>query len=109
MLLHGELGVHLCGRIAERSSRSLDGDRAEPARRERERCLVRGGDGAPALVADADSGDAERDRFRVVEVARRHELVVVVLPDRAPGTIAGRDLAAEAAVNYGLVRPLAPS
>lgn len=36
-------------------------------------------------------------REALIEAAKR------LLPDRAPGTIAGRDLAAEADVNYGLV------
>ncbi len=36
-------------------------------------------------------------RDSLIEAAKR------LLPDRAPGTIAGRDLAAEADVNYGLV------
>jgi TetR/AcrR family transcriptional regulator, repressor for neighboring sulfatase len=36
-------------------------------------------------------------RDALIDAAKR------LLPDRAPGTIAGRDLAAEAGVNYGLV------
>jgi AcrR family transcriptional regulator len=40
---------------------------------------------------------ARTGREALIDAAKR------LLPDRAPGTIAGRDLAAEAGVNYGLV------
>jgi AcrR family transcriptional regulator len=49
-------------------------------------------DGNAAVEHRAGTG-----REALIEAAKR------LLPDRAPGTIAGRDLAAEAAVNYGLV------
>ncbi len=46
---------------------------------------------------DATQGDARGAKERLVDAAKR------LLPDRAPSAITGRDLAAEAGVNYGLV------
>jgi AcrR family transcriptional regulator len=51
-------------------------------------------------VNDENAGVKRRTgtgREALIEAAKR------LLPDRAPGTIAGRDLAVEADVNYGLV------
>ncbi len=49
-------------------------------------------DGSESVPRRAANG-----RDALIEAAKR------LLPDRAPSTIAGRDLAAEAGVNYGLV------